>query len=93
MQESIGEFARRPLTEEAFEQAIRSYRGARLLALASPEARAREGSRQMLLTGSLSSLIEFEALTPARLHAAARSLESPIVLLLGPTLRGRRGCD
>jgi predicted Zn-dependent peptidase len=91
MQESIGEFARRPLTDEAFEQALRTYRGTRLLALSSPEARARERSRQMLLTGSLSSLIEFEALTPDRLHAAARSLESPIVLLLGPTLRGEEG--
>jgi len=87
MQESISEFARRPLTDEAFEQAIRTYRGTRLLALSSPESRARERSRQMLLTGSLSSLIEFEGITAARLHAAARSLESPIVLLLGPTLR------
>jgi predicted Zn-dependent peptidase len=87
MQEAIGEFARRPLTDEAFAQSLRTYRGTRLLALASPEARARELARQMLLTGGLSPLIEFDAMTPARLHAAARSLESPIVLLLGPTLR------
>jgi len=87
MQETIAQFAVRALTPEAFAQTIRTYRGGRLLALSAPEARARELARQLLLTGRVTPLIEFDELTPARLHAAARALESPIVLMLGPTLR------
>jgi predicted Zn-dependent peptidase len=86
--DAVAQFAMRPLPPETFEQTTRSYRGSRLLALSSPEARARELARQVFLTGSVSPLIEFDQLTPQRLHLAARSLESPIVLLLGPTLRG-----
>jgi predicted Zn-dependent peptidase len=87
MQEPVAQFAARPLFPDVFDQSIRTYRGTRLLALNSPEARARELARQLLLTGTVSPLIEFDQLTPARLHAAAQSLESPIVLILGPTPR------
>jgi predicted Zn-dependent peptidase len=88
MQDPVAQFAARPLLPDIFAQSIRTYRGTRLLALNSPEARARELARQLFLTGTVSSLIEFDQLTPARLHAAAQSLESPIVLILGPTPRG-----
>jgi zinc protease len=87
MQEVVAQYMARPLLPEEFANSSRSYRGSRLLALNSPEARARELARQLLLTGATSPLIEFEQLSPARLHAAARALETPIVLLLGPTLR------
>jgi predicted Zn-dependent peptidase len=88
MQDAIAQFAARPLIPEVFAQSLRTYRGTRLMALNSPEARAREFARQLLLTGEVSPLIDFETLSPARLHDAARGLESPIVLVLGPTLRG-----
>jgi predicted Zn-dependent peptidase len=87
MQEAVQRLAARPLPTEEFEPSLRSFRGRRLLALSSPEARAREFARQLLLTGRVAPLAEFDELTPARLRQAAGALESPIVLLLGPALR------
>jgi predicted Zn-dependent peptidase len=87
MQEAVAQFRRRPMLPDVFAQSLRSYRGSRLLALNSPEARAREMARLLFLTGAVAPLIEFEELTPARLHAAARSLDVPVVLLLGPQPR------
>lgn len=87
LQAAVAQFASRPLLRETFEQGTRSYRGSRLMALNSPDARARELARQLYLTGRIPPLVEFEELTPERLQQAARSLESPIVLLLGPRLR------
>jgi predicted Zn-dependent peptidase len=83
----LAQFAHRPLGNSEFEQALRSYRGRRLMELRSPEARARETARRLFLFGADSPLDEFDRLTPERLHAAARSLESPILLLLGPNVR------
>jgi predicted Zn-dependent peptidase len=87
MQEVVERFASRPLQQEEFEQSLRSYRGRRLLALSSPEARAAELARQLLLTGTVAPLVEFEELTPARLRQAADALETPVVLMLGPAVR------
>jgi predicted Zn-dependent peptidase len=85
LQEEVARFTDDLLPAAEFAQALRSFRGSRTLELRSPEARAREAARQLFLTGSPSLLEDFDRLTPERLRNAARSLDSPIVLLLGPT--------
>jgi predicted Zn-dependent peptidase len=84
VEQEVAQFTRRELSKNDFEQHLRSYRGRRLMELRSPEARAREAARRLFLFGAVAPFDEFDRLTPERLHAAARSLESPIILLLGP---------
>jgi predicted Zn-dependent peptidase len=84
VEQEVAQFTRRELSTNEFEQHLRSYRGRRLMELRSPEARAREAARRLFLFGAAAPFDEFDRLTPERLHAAARSLESPIILLLGP---------
>jgi predicted Zn-dependent peptidase len=70
-----------------FENRLRRFRGERLHALASPEARARELARQLLVGGRTRPLgQDLDALTLARVQAAARSLGAPTIVLLGPFL-------
>jgi predicted Zn-dependent peptidase len=85
LEREVAQFARNPLSTNDFEQHLRSYRGRRLMELRSPDARAREAARRLFLFGATVAFDEFDRLTPERLHQAASSIESPIVLLLGPT--------
>ena len=70
-----------------FENRLRRFRGERLHALASPEERARELARQLLVSGRTRNLgQDLDALTLSRVQAAIRSLGPPTVVLLGPNL-------
>jgi predicted Zn-dependent peptidase len=70
-----------------FENRLRRFRGERLHALASPEERARELARQLLVSGRTRTPgQDLDALTLARVQAAIRSLGTPTVVLLGPIL-------
>ncbi|CAN5619309.1 hypothetical protein BH23GEM3_BH23GEM3_07850 [soil metagenome] len=86
IQEAVAQLAIRPLAEGEFEESSRSYRGTRLLELNSPEARARELARRLYLNQPLTKVTEFEEMSRTRLHAAARSLHSPVVVILGPAI-------
>lgn len=84
VREAVSRFANRTLPEEEFRALLRSYRGRRLLALNAPEARAREAARALFLNGAVGALVELDDLSPARLRAAARALDAPVLVLLGP---------
>jgi predicted Zn-dependent peptidase len=83
---AVREFAREPLTEPVFAERLRRYGGARLLPLAAPEERARALARGALLGGAPdeAGARDLQALTPERLHAAARDLPDPVLVTLGP---------
>jgi predicted Zn-dependent peptidase len=85
--QSLDELTSEPLREVQFAQRLRAYRGHRLLGLASPEARAGELARRLLLgmdTGG--PLVDFEGLTRERLMEVARELEPPTMVYLGPSV-------
>lgn len=84
MRAAVAQFAGEPLSDADFANRLRRYRGERLLALESPEARARVLARQALLGLPTGRLTDVDGLTPDRLRAAARSLSSPVVVFLGP---------
>jgi predicted Zn-dependent peptidase len=84
LQLALREFVIEPLPAAVFEDHLRRFRGARLLALSAPEARARALSQLALLGGPPDPVGDLAALTPARLHAAARSVSRPVVVILGP---------
>lgn len=87
MQRAVAALAQEPLYPAVFAQRLRRYRGQRLLELATPEARAEEAARRLFTTGEISEAApDFDALTPERLHEAARSLESPTLVYLGPSM-------
>jgi predicted Zn-dependent peptidase len=76
-----------PMVPELFQLRLRRYRGERLSSLATPEARARELARQLLVRGEARPPGgDLEAMSVARLRAAARALGNPTVVLLGPAL-------
>jgi predicted Zn-dependent peptidase len=76
-----------PMVPELFQLRLRRYRGERLSSLATPEARARELARQLLVSGETRAPGEdVEALSVTRLRAAARALGNPTVVLLGPAM-------
>jgi zinc protease len=87
VEQIVASLAAEPMQAPLFAERLRHYRGRRLVELNSPEARAREAARTQLLTGTPSPLIDTEDLTPARLRAAARSLDAPVVVFLGPEIR------
>lgn len=83
--ERIRATAAEPLTETAFADLLRRYRGARLLALSSPEARAREAARQLFYEGRYHAPDErLDDLSPERLRRAARALGRPSIALIEP---------
>jgi predicted Zn-dependent peptidase len=86
IRDAVARFATAKLSETDFEERLRHYRGRRLLELASPEERAREAARRMFMTGASGPLTELEDLTPERLHVAARALQTPILVFLGPSV-------
>lgn len=74
--------------EDRFNGLISRYRGARLLELATPEARAREAALQLFLGGPYRSPTErIDTLTADRLRRAASALYDPLAVILGPTTR------
>jgi len=82
--QALSRYADEPLSGALFAQRRRRYRGERLLALESPEARARVLARQTLLGLPTVPLTDLEGLTPERLEQAARSLGRPVIVFLGP---------
>jgi zinc protease len=82
--QALSRYADEPLSDALFAQRRRRYRGERLLALESPEARARVLARQTLLGLPTVPLTDLEGLTPGRLEQAARSLGAPVIVFLGP---------
>ena len=89
VRELVEEPSRQSLIPGVFENRLRRFRGERLHALASPEARARELARQLLVGGRTRPLgQDLDGLTLARVQAAIRSLGAPTVVLLGPILDG-----
>jgi zinc protease len=82
--QALSRYADEPLSDALFAQRRRRYRGERLLALESPEARARILARRTLLGLPTVPLTDLEGLTPERLEQAARSLGRPVIVFLGP---------
>jgi predicted Zn-dependent peptidase len=89
--QAVSEYADEPLSDPIFAERLRRFRGERLLELEGPEDRARTLARRMMLGLSTSALTDAEALTPARLRAAARALRDPIVVYLGPFVEEESG--
>jgi predicted Zn-dependent peptidase len=87
--DAIGQYARAPLQEDQFEAQLRYFRGRRLLALGSPEARAREIARAFLVRGTEPrdfGAAFFDELSIEGIHETARSLGAPKLIYLGPNL-------
>jgi zinc protease len=83
----VEEEADQPMLPEVFQNRLRRFRGERLHSLASPEQRASELARQLLVDGRTRPLgVDLQGMTLARVHAAVRSLGAPTVVLLGPIL-------
>lgn len=89
--DAVGEFSRAPLEAPVFTERLRRFRGERLLELETPEARARALARTALVGGATSRLVDLDGLTPERLHAAARALDAPVIVYLGPFVEEDEG--
>jgi predicted Zn-dependent peptidase len=77
---------------EHFEALLRRFRGARLLALATPEARARDAAHQLFHRGSYRApAAALSALDARALAQAAAALGAPAVATLGPEEAARAG--
>jgi predicted Zn-dependent peptidase len=81
---AVAGYAAEPLAAAAFAERLRRYRGLRLLELEQPEQRAAAMARAALLGDPQATLVDFTRLSAERLQEAARSLESPIIVFLGP---------
>jgi predicted Zn-dependent peptidase len=84
LRQAVGGYADQALTPTLFADRLRRFRGLRLLELELPEARAAAMGRSALLGDPSATLVDFTRLTPERLQAAARALDAPIVVFLGP---------
>lgn len=84
LREAVGGYAAEPLPPAVFQERLRRYRGERLMALDLPEQRAAAMARSALLGDRTATLADFTRLNPERLQAAARALENPILVFLGP---------
>lgn len=82
--DAVGEFARAPLEGPVFQERLRRFRGERLLELETPEARARALARAALLGAPTARLVDLDGLTADRLYDAARALDAPVIVYLGP---------
>ncbi|CAN5769637.1 hypothetical protein BH23GEM5_BH23GEM5_01830 [soil metagenome] len=90
VQDVVASFADQPLSDAAFQEHLRRYRGIHLLRLSSPEARARETARALFRSGGRERTpLALEPVTAERLRAAAQALEPPVLVFLGPTTAGR----
>jgi len=72
--------------DDVFEANLRRYRGARVMALASPEARARAAARRLFIGENAGAVMpEITDMTLSRLRSAASQLQTPTLVILGPT--------
>jgi predicted Zn-dependent peptidase len=81
---AVGGYADDALSPALFADRLRRYRGLRLLELDLPEARAGAMARAALLGDRGATLADFTRLSPERLQAAAKSLDAPVIVFLGP---------
>ena len=84
LRRAVAGYADEPLSAQVFAERLRRYRGLRLMELDLPEARASAMARAARLGDRAATLADFTRLTPERLQQAARSLETPVVIFLGP---------
>lgn len=76
-----------PMIDDVFESLLRRYHGERAMQLLAPEQRAHAMARELLVEGDADDLLpRTGGLTQERIREAARSLASPTIVLLGPTL-------
>jgi len=76
-----------PLPDDLFDSHVRRYYGEQLMDLIAPEARAHQAARQLLTSGRVVALLpNIDGMTQDRVRAAARSLDYPTIVLLGPTV-------
>jgi predicted Zn-dependent peptidase len=87
LDEAIARLGTQTLPDDVFENHLRRFRGQHLMRLLSPEQRAHEIARQLLVEGRVVGLMpDLEAMTQDRVNAAARSLGRPTIVRLGPLL-------
>lgn len=85
--EAFADLESRTLPDDVFNGNLRRFRGNRILDLITPEARAYEAARQLLVHGRFEGLVPESAdLTQARVREAARSLNEPTIVVLGPEI-------
>jgi predicted Zn-dependent peptidase len=84
LREAVGGYANEALQAAVFTERLRRFRGERLLELDLPEQRAAAMARSALLGDRTATLVDFTRLNPERLQAAARGLQPPIIVFLGP---------
>ena len=81
--------AAEPLDAPKFELTLRRYRGARLLELETPEARALDAADRLYFDhGFQPPDARIAALTAERLRSAASALGPPAIAILGPATAG-----
>ncbi|HYW09773.1 MAG TPA: hypothetical protein VE913_22610, partial [Longimicrobium sp.] len=84
IREAVAGYVAAPLPPAQFAERARRFRGRRLMELDSPEARADALARAALLGDRGDPFDRVNAVTAERLQAAARSLQSPVLVFLGP---------
>jgi predicted Zn-dependent peptidase len=89
IREAVAGLAASALPENVFAERARRFRGRRLLELDSPEARADAVARAALVGDRGDPVTAVQSVTAERLHAAARSLEAPVLVFLGPFEKDR----
>jgi predicted Zn-dependent peptidase len=88
IREAVASYTGAPLSEAVFAERARRFRGRRLLELDSPEARADALARGALVGERGDPFAAVRAVTAERLNAAAKSLEAPVLVYLGPFEKG-----
>lgn len=89
IREAVAGYVGAPVSEAAFTERARRFRGRRMLELDSPEARADALARGALVGERGDPLAAVQRVTAERLHAAARSLDAPVMVYLGPFEKDR----
>jgi predicted Zn-dependent peptidase len=84
IREAVAGYVDAPLPPAQFAERARRFRGRRMMELDSPEARADALARAALLGDRGDPFDRVRAVTAERLQAAARSLQSPVLVFLGP---------
>ena len=84
IREAVAGYTGAAISESVFAERARRFRGRRLLELDSPEARADARARAALVGERGDPVAAVQGVTAERLHAAARSLEAPVLVFLGP---------
>ena len=87
LQAAVEDIASASMHEDVFDAHLRRYRGKRIMAMIAPEDRAHLAVRQLLVRGRLDSVIpRLDGMNQQRLRDAARSLDAPTIVVLGPIL-------